>query len=176
MWLRNRLINPVVRALGRSKVYRVLGPHLVLLGYTGRRTGRAYELPVMAAPAGADLVIVIGQHDAKTWWRNFTTTPQDVTVRSSGRVLHWSARRLAAGDPVYEDAVASYRRTFPRVAVEPAAPVLLLAAEGIPRRPGAGTARASRDPLTASAAHQDARRPTGKAGGCASGDQVQRDR
>ncbi len=143
MWLRNRVLNPVVRALGRSRAYRVLGSHLVLLGYTGRRTGRAYELPVVAAPAGADLVVVAGQHDAKTWWRNFTTTPQDVTVRSRGRVLRRSARRLAAGDPGYDDAVASYRRAFPRVPVEPAAPVLLLVADGVPRRPGAGTARAS---------------------------------
>ena len=143
MWLRNRVINPVVRAIGRSKASGVLGSHLVLLGYTGRRTGHTYELPVMAAPAGADLVVVVGQPDAKTWWRNFTTTPQEVTVRSSGRVLHRSARRLAAGDPGYEDAVASYRRAFPRVAVEPSAPVLLLVADGVPRRPGAGAAQAS---------------------------------
>jgi len=129
VWLRNRVINPVVRALGHSKAHRLLGSHLVLLGYTGRRTGRAYELPVMAAPSGADLVVVAGQHDAKTWWRNFTTVPQDVTVRSRGRGLHRSARLLVAGDPGYGDAVASYRGTFPRVPVEPAAPVLLLVAE-----------------------------------------------
>lgn len=137
MWLRNRMINPVVRALGRGGAHRVLGPHLVLLRYTGRRTGRAYELPVMAAPDGADLVVVAGQHDAKTWWRNFTTTPQDVTVRSRGRVLQRSARRLAAGDPGYEHAVASYRRTFPRVPVEPAAPVLVLTDPGVDSGPWA---------------------------------------
>ncbi|MGY1753407.1 nitroreductase/quinone reductase family protein [Blastococcus sp. SYSU D01042] len=126
MWLRNHVANPVVRAISRSRAHAVLGSHLVLLGYTGRRTGRAYELPVMAAPAGTDLVVRAGQHDAKTWWRNFTTTPQQVTVRSGGRVRDASARRLAAGEPGYDEAVASYRRTFPRSGVEPAAPVLLL--------------------------------------------------
>ncbi|MCZ2860783.1 nitroreductase/quinone reductase family protein [Blastococcus sp. VKM Ac-2987] len=130
MWLRNRVINPVVRALGHSRAHRLLGSHLVLLGYTGRRTGRAYELPVMAAPAGAHLVVVAGQHEAKTWWRNFTTAPQDVTVRSRGRRLHRSARRLAPGDSGYGDAVASYRRAFPQLAVEPEVPVLLLVADG----------------------------------------------
>ena len=143
MWLRNRVVNPAVRALGRSKAYRLLGSHLVLLGYNGRRTGRAYELPVMAAPSGADLVVVAGQQDAKTWWRNFTTVPQDVTVRSRGQVVHRTARRLAVDDPGYGNAVASYRRTFPRVTVEPAAPVLLLAVDRDPLRPRAATTRAS---------------------------------
>jgi hypothetical protein len=76
VWVRNHLVNPVVCVLARTPARRLLGRPLVLLGYTGRRTGHRYELPVMAAQAGEDLVVVVGQHDAKNWWRNFGAAPK----------------------------------------------------------------------------------------------------
>lgn len=127
MWMRNSVINPVVRAVARSPAHGLLGRHLVVLGYTGRRTGRRRELPVMAAPAGADLVVLVGQHRRKTWWCNFDATPQQVAVRRGGRPGRRDARRLLPGDTGYADAVAAYRREFPRVPVDADAPVLVLA-------------------------------------------------
>lgn len=125
--LRNRLANPVVRALARTPAHRLLGKHLVLLRYTGRRSGRCYELPVMSAPAGADLVVVSGQHSAKTWWRNFTNEPQTVTVRRNGRLERRGARRLEVADVGYAEAVGAYRRQFPHARIEADTPVLVLA-------------------------------------------------
>jgi deazaflavin-dependent oxidoreductase (nitroreductase family) len=94
VWVRNHLVNPVVRVLARTPARRLLWRPLVLLRYTGRRTGRRFELPVMAAQAGEDLVMVAGQHDAKKWWRNFGAAPQEVTVRFQGDLQRRSARRL----------------------------------------------------------------------------------
>ena len=125
--LRNRLANPVVRALARTPAHRLLGKHLVLLRYTGRRSGRCYELPVMSAPAGADLVVVSGQHSAKTWWRNFTAAPQPVMVRRNGRLERRTARRLSPADAGYAEAVRAYRRQFPHVQIDVDTPVLVLA-------------------------------------------------
>lgn len=135
MWLRNQLANPVVRLVARSPAHRLLGRSLVVLRYTGRRTGRPHELPVMSAEAGEDLVVVSGQHDTKTWWRNFTTTPQAVTVRRHGRLERRSARRLSPSDAGYAEAVGAYRRQFPRVRLDAATPVLVLA-DGTPVAPG----------------------------------------
>lgn len=103
MWMRNHVINRVVRAVAHSPAHPLLGMHLVVLGYTGRRSGRRRELPVMAASAGTDLVVLVGQHRRKTWWRNFDGLPQ---------------------------AVGDYRRQFPRAPVDVDAPVLVLGVSG----------------------------------------------
>ena len=99
----------------------------MVLRYTGRRSGRCYELPVMASPAGEDLVVVSGQYSTKTWWRNFTAAPQPVTVRRNGRPERRSARRLSPDDAGYAEAVRAYRRQFPHVRIDADTPVLVLA-------------------------------------------------
>ena len=126
MWVRNHVVNPVVRTLARSPAHRLLGRHLVLLAYTGRRTGRRHELPVMTAPAGDDLVVLVGRPGAKTWWRNFGPAPRDVIVRADGRVQPRAARLLDAGDPGHAEALAAYRREYPRVQVAADSPVLVV--------------------------------------------------
>lgn len=134
MWLRNHLANPVVRAVARSPAHGLLGRRLALLAYRGRRTGRRHELPVMAAHSGTDLVVLVGQHTAKTWWRNFGSSPQEVQVLLRGRVERRDARRLDPGDDGHAEAVRAYVREFPRVRVGRDAPVVLLTDRG--RRPG----------------------------------------
>ncbi|MGY1666722.1 nitroreductase/quinone reductase family protein [Geodermatophilus sp. SYSU D00696] len=124
--VRNRLVNPVVRALSRGPAHRLLGRHLVVLGYTGRRTGRRYELPVMTAPDGADLVVLVGGAAGKTWWRNLAEGPVDITVRRDGQDEPRRARLLLPGSPGRDDAVAAYRSAFPRVTVAPADPLVVL--------------------------------------------------
>lgn len=125
--MRNRLVNPLVRALARTPAHRFLGRHLIVLGYTGRRTGRRYELPVMSVRTGEDLVVLSGNHEKKTWWRNFDAAPREVTVRSRGRVERRSARRLSPGDAGYAEAVDAYRGEFRHVPEDPATPVIVLA-------------------------------------------------
>jgi F420H(2)-dependent quinone reductase len=41
-----RFVNPVVRAVLRSPLHRLLSKNLMLLTVTGRRTGRTYTVPV----------------------------------------------------------------------------------------------------------------------------------
>ena len=69
-----------------------------------------------------------GRHRAKTWWRNFTTGPRDVTVRSGGSVDRRSARLLGPDDAGYSEARTAYRRAFPRVRPDADAPLLLIEA------------------------------------------------
>ncbi|MGY1779918.1 nitroreductase/quinone reductase family protein [Geodermatophilus sp. SYSU D01036] len=126
MQVRNRVVNPVVRALSRGPGHRLLGRHLVVLSYTGRRTGRRHELPVMAAPDGDDLVVLVGGAAGKTWWRNLEAGPRDVTVRRDGRDLPCLARLLPPGAPGRDDAAAAYRAAFARVRVAPDDPFVLL--------------------------------------------------
>jgi hypothetical protein len=130
VWIRNHLANPVVRAVARSPAHRLLGRRLVLLSYRGRRTGRRRELPVMTAADGKGLIVVVGQPDAKTWWRNFGSAPTDVVVRTGGKDQHRSARRLLPGDPGYAGALTHYRQVFRRAVVADASPVIVFGPPG----------------------------------------------
>ena len=126
MWVRNRLANPVVRATLRSPLHGLLGRNLLLLGYTGRRSGRSYELPVMFCRSADDLVVVAGRHQSKTWWRNFGEDPQEVRVLLGGREERRTARRLAPAADGYDGALRAYQQAFPRAKLEPDVPVLVL--------------------------------------------------
>lgn len=47
---RAHLVNPAVRAVLRSRGHRLLSGNLLLLDYTGRRTGHRFILPVATQP------------------------------------------------------------------------------------------------------------------------------
>ncbi len=126
MVIRHRLVDPVVRAVSRTRAHRLLGPHLAVIGYTGRRTGRRHELPVVTAPCPGGLVVLVGGADGKTWWRNLEDGPRDVTVRRHGQGMSCRARLVHSGDPGREEAASAYRATFPRVAVAPGDPLVVL--------------------------------------------------
>ena len=125
---RAHLANPIVRAVLCSPAHRLLSGNLLLLDYTGRRTGHRYVLPVGYAPAsaGGDLIVVVGQHATKTWWRNFNTQPQQVTVQLCGHPAQASARLLKVGTDEHAQAVRAYNTRLPRAGVESVAPVLVL--------------------------------------------------
>jgi deazaflavin-dependent oxidoreductase (nitroreductase family) len=101
---------------------------LLLLHYTGRRSGHRYVLPVGYAPTGHDgaLVVVVGGHATKTWWRNFDAQPQQVTVDLCGHPTQASARLLRVGMDGHAQAVRAYKTRLPRAVVESTAPILVL--------------------------------------------------
>lgn len=62
----------------------VLGPLLrrsmVVIRYTGRRSGKSFETPVNYRRSGDEIVIRVMSPDAKTWWRNFTGDGGPITL------------------------------------------------------------------------------------------------
>lgn len=60
------LINPVVRAVARSRLHRLVDPALLILHLIGRRSGRRLDIPVSYLTVG-DRLLVTTQH---TWRRN----------------------------------------------------------------------------------------------------------
>jgi hypothetical protein len=124
--LRAHLVNPVVRAVLRSPAHRVLSGSMLLLAYTGRRSGKGRELPAMYAVLGDRLVVVAGQPDTKTWWRNFADDGRPVVVTVAGRHERCRCRLLGAGSAEHQQAVDAYRERYPGVPVGDATPVLVL--------------------------------------------------
>jgi deazaflavin-dependent oxidoreductase (nitroreductase family) len=129
---RAHVVNPVLSVLLRSPAHRLLSGSVLLLEYSGRRTGRRYGLPVMYASSGDGFVVMAGQPADKTWWRNFGRDPQPVAVTVDGKRTLCRARLLDASSDEHRQAVEAYQRRFPKMVLDPTAPVLLLTA---PREP-----------------------------------------
>ena len=130
--VRAHIANAVVRGLLRSPAHRVLSGSVLLLAYTGRRSGVHRELPAMYAVLGNRFVVVAGQPDTKTWWRNFVGDVRPVTATVAGRHHSCRARLLESSTAEHRLAVDAYRERYPRVPVEDATPVLVLTPDSQP--------------------------------------------
>ena len=60
------------RLLDVPGVGRLLRRNMVVVRYSGRRSGRTFQTPVNYRRDGDELVIRVMAPDSKSWWRNFT--------------------------------------------------------------------------------------------------------
>ena len=92
--------NTGVAALTTSPRWgRLIGHNIVIITYTGRRSGRTFSTPVAYRRTGDDITIPVKLPDAKNWWRNFLDAGGPLTLRLSGinQTGHATARRDAKG-------------------------------------------------------------------------------
>lgn len=61
--------NTLIAWLLRSPLHGILSGSMLLLSYTGRKSGRLFRVPVNYAETG-DHLLVTSQRD-RNWWRNF---------------------------------------------------------------------------------------------------------
>ena len=83
-----KIANPVMGALLRSPLHRLLSNGLMLLSFQGRKTGKRFTIPVGYLQQGNRLYIF--SHSG--WWKNLLGRP--VTVRLRGKDVRGIARRL----------------------------------------------------------------------------------
>ena len=105
---RNNSMNRVLIPTLRSPAGRLLGRRLTAMSYTGRRTGRTYDLITLYARAGNTVVIAVGAAKHKTWWRQF---------REPDRVDLWLSGRRAIGTATTVDGARVPREVLETVAV-----------------------------------------------------------
>jgi deazaflavin-dependent oxidoreductase (nitroreductase family) len=111
----NHVVNPIVRGVLRSPLHRLLSSPLVVLSYTGRRSGRRRSLPVMYVQDGSRLVVFATHPERKRWWRNFRDGGAPVDVRLRGEVVH--GRAGVVSDPaLVDEGRALYTARFPNAA------------------------------------------------------------
>jgi hypothetical protein len=75
-----RVINPFVSAILRSPLHGALSGRVLLLSFTGRKTGKRYRFPVEYTADGEALVVFSGRR----WWANLRGGAA-VTARLRGR-------------------------------------------------------------------------------------------
>lgn len=74
---------------------------VIVIRYTGRRSGQTFETPVGYRKVGEDRVVIgVEMPDRKTWWRNFLGEGGTITLvglDGADRTGHAVAHRNAAG-------------------------------------------------------------------------------
>jgi hypothetical protein len=108
--------NSVVEKILMSPAHRILSGSTILIRYQGRRTGTEYTTPVQYADAYVGLVVLVGQPETKTWWRNFTDMGQ-LKVLRAGTWIPMTAHALRGVDEpeAVEPLLRSYALRFPKV-------------------------------------------------------------
>ena len=61
-------VNPIVVALARSFLHRLVSHQVVVLGFSGRRSGRRYTLPVSYLRRDGEVLCMTDRNGI--WWRN----------------------------------------------------------------------------------------------------------
>lgn len=113
-WFQGKVLNPTLRGLLRSPLHGTASGSLMLLTYTGRRTGRSYTIPVQYARQGDEVVVLPGRPQEKTWWRNLTEGAP-VRVRIAGHDLAGTASAVDDLADV-EAGIRTFLDRFPKAA------------------------------------------------------------
>jgi deazaflavin-dependent oxidoreductase (nitroreductase family) len=99
-----RLVNPFFEALLRSPLHFLVSDRLLLIAFTGRRSGREFTTPVAYDREGETLAIT--STTDSDWWRNLRGG-QPVTVHLQGE-----RRRAIAELTEDTETVAQYLRRY----------------------------------------------------------------
>ena len=105
------LINPAMRLLLRSPLHGLLSANLMLIGFTGRKSGRRYVTPVRYVRAG-EMIRCFTTKETK-WWRNLQGGAE-VTLRLRGRDLACHAVAIDDDPARTCAALLDYLRAFPQ--------------------------------------------------------------
>jgi hypothetical protein len=94
------LFNAPITALAASPRFgALLRRSITTITYTGRRSGRTFNIPVAYRRRGDEIDIAANMPDAKTWWRNFLGdgAPMSLTLDGNEHSGHAVAHRDANG-------------------------------------------------------------------------------
>ncbi len=80
------IANQVVKLLLRSPIHRLISNSLLLLTFTGRKSGKQYTIPLGYGRQGNTLKLFTDH----TWYKNLLAQPQ-VKVRLQGKELNGTA-------------------------------------------------------------------------------------
>jgi deazaflavin-dependent oxidoreductase (nitroreductase family) len=124
----NKLANPALKLILRSPLHSLVSDSVMLITYTGRRSGKTYTTPVNYVRDG-DALLVVSTAD-RTWWRNLRGGAP-VIVHLAGKELYGHAESAEDPQAVAEGMLALLRRLPAlhkryKVALTP---------EGLPERP-----------------------------------------
>ena len=117
MWFMNKIVNPFVRLILLSPLHGMMSSALLLITYKGRKSGKAYTLPVQYVKDNRTIYIIPGNPNQKIWWRNLRSASA-VQLRLAGKALSCTASVLEGPSKSADIAgiLDIYLRRFPAAA------------------------------------------------------------
>jgi hypothetical protein len=109
-----RLINPFVIALLRSPIHSLMSKDVMLITFTGRRSGRSYTTPVSYVREGRAVRCFTGS--AIPWWKNLRGGAS-VSLRIRGEDQQGYAEAIRGEPKRIVDALGAFLARLPRDAV-----------------------------------------------------------
>jgi hypothetical protein len=88
-----KLLNPLMKFILNSPLHQGLSKHVMILSFTGRKTGKRYNTPVAYAWEGDHVIVV-----TYSPWRNNFKEPALVQMRIQGKRVSGTA--ILVNDPV----------------------------------------------------------------------------
>ncbi|MGF1507448.1 MAG: nitroreductase/quinone reductase family protein [Anaerolineae bacterium] len=85
-WMFTYIVNPLMRLILRSPLHGMVSERLLLLTYTGHKSGKKYTIPVGYTRENGTLYVLTHS----PWWRNFQQ-PAEVRVRLQGEMIGGTA-------------------------------------------------------------------------------------
>ncbi len=100
------LMNKTMKFVLRSPLHVIISNYLLLVTFTGRKSGKIYTTPVSYFRHSDDQVIIFTH--AK-WWKNLLDNPA-VTLRLRGRDVQGTAEPVAEDKQAIADVLAEHLR------------------------------------------------------------------
>lgn len=104
--------NPFMIWLIRSPFHRLLSKNFMTLSYSGRKSGKSYQVPVNYTRQGDNLVTF--SYRDRTWWRNLRGGAP-VVLRLEGKYVS-ATSRVMENDAEVTDALTTYLSQMPQMA------------------------------------------------------------
>jgi deazaflavin-dependent oxidoreductase (nitroreductase family) len=114
MWFMNHIWNPIVRFILRSPLHGIMSKNLMLITYTGQKSGKEFTLPVSYLQDGDTVFVIPGMPEKKVWWHNIhQNTP--VLLRLRGKVISSQASLLSVENDLetMARALSLFKRKLP---------------------------------------------------------------
>jgi deazaflavin-dependent oxidoreductase (nitroreductase family) len=100
--------NPLITYILLSPLHGFISRSILLLTYTGYKTGKQYTTPLSYVPDADNILIVSLRR--RTWWKNFLNEAP-VTVRVKGRDLPARARAITEPPNEVQAALCIYLKS-----------------------------------------------------------------
>jgi deazaflavin-dependent oxidoreductase (nitroreductase family) len=101
-------VNRAMKFLLRSPLHGLVSRSVLLITFTGRKSGKAYTTPVSYSQTGSQVTIFT--HAA--WWKNLRPG-EPVSLRIRGRDVHALPEPVAGDDPAIAVRLAAHLRQVP---------------------------------------------------------------
>jgi hypothetical protein len=105
-------LNPLVVALLRSPLHGVASKGLMVLSWTGRRSGRRFSIPVGYQRDGDSVIVLISKPAEKRWWKNFRE-PWAAELLIRGQVRGATGAVVEPGSEEFFERVETTLRRLP---------------------------------------------------------------